>query len=344
MRVQTTTYNDIKMQRFIFKALEKMNLKHETDAYGNIYVTKGKADLYPTMVCHIDTVHKINMNAEVIKVRNKLIAIDTNTMERYGIGGDDKVGIFITLQLLQRFKNFKAVFFKDEEHGCIGSGNANFDFFDDSTCVLQCDRKGIDDFVNSISGTKLFDDKFQETIQRILDKHFRKVTYGGVTDVGEIAENNKVMVANMSCGYYDPHTNNEYVIIDDVYDTLEMCEQILIATSHQRWEMDRPYMYANNIKYRNTHSLYGDWYDYEDPINYKKDQRIVDIHGDIFDYKCEKCGHDHLLYDETCDDIYCYTCNDYVGAKHKVYNTCIWEDLEDEMYNNKVKQINNHGL
>ena len=83
MRVQTTTYNDIKMQRFIFKALEKMNLKHETDSYGNIYVTKGKADLYPTMVCHIDTVHKINMNVEVIKVRNKLIAIKKTKCFKY---------------------------------------------------------------------------------------------------------------------------------------------------------------------------------------------------------------------------------------------------------------------
>lgn len=343
MRVQTTTYNDIKMQRFIFKALEKMNLKHETDSYGNIYVTKGKADLYPTMVCHIDTVHKINMNVEVIKVRNKLIAIDTNTMERYGIGGDDKVGIFITLQLLKRFNNFKAVFFKDEEHGCIGSGQANFDFFNDSTCVLQCDRKGINDFVNNISGTKLFDDKFQKTIQRILDKHFRKVTHGGITDVGEIAENNNVMVANMSCGYYDPHTENEYIVIDDVYDTLEMCEQILKKTSHQRWEMERPkYNYGN---YNKSIYPYDDWYDvYEKPIDYNKGSNIVDKHGDIFDYKCEECNHDHLLYDETCHDIYCYNCNDYVNAKHKVYHTCIWDDIEEEMYDDNVKQINNYGL
>lgn len=323
-----------------------MNLKHKTDSYGNIYVTKGKAKLYPTMVCHIDTVHKINMNVEVIKIKNKLIAIDTNNMERYGIGGDDKVGIFITLQLLEKFDNFKAVFFKDEEHGCIGSSQADFKFFNDSTCVLQCDRKGISDFVNNISGTKLFDDKFQKTIQRILDKHLRKVVHGGVTDVGEIADNNNVMVANMSCGYYDPHSDNEYIIIDDVYDTLKMCEQILNVTSNKRWEIERPkYNYGNYNKGYSKRYDFDDWYDYdEEPINYEKPNNVVDKHGDIFDYKCDKCGHDHLLYDETCHDIYCYTCNDYVGAKHKVYNSDIWDDIEESMYSNNVKQDNNYEI
>ena len=110
--------------------------------------------------------------------------------------------------------------------------------------------------------------------------------------------------------------------------------------------MDRPkYNYNNNLKYANKHSLYGDWYDYnEKPLNYKKENNIVDIHGDIFDYKCEECEHDHLLYDETCHDIYCYNCNDYVNAKHKVYHTCIWDDIEEEMYSNDVKQDNNYGI
>ena len=110
--------------------------------------------------------------------------------------------------------------------------------------------------------------------------------------------------------------------------------------------MNRPkYNYTNYNQ--GIHSKYAidDWYDYDErPINYKKPFSIVDKHGEILDYKCEKCGHDHLLYDETCEDIYCYTCNDYVNAKHKVYNTDIWDDIEEEMYSDNVKQNNDYRL
>ena len=121
MSVQSTSYKTERMQRFIKKEIARMNLGHTTDKYGNIYVTKGDADLYPTMVCHIDTVHDININVQVVQLDDVLLAIDTKTMQRYGIGGDDKVGIYITLELLKQFDNFKAVFFLDEEVGCVGS-------------------------------------------------------------------------------------------------------------------------------------------------------------------------------------------------------------------------------
>ena len=110
--------------------------------------------------------------------------------------------------------------------------------------------------------------------------------------------------------------------------------------------MNRPkYNYGNYQRNHNSMYAFDDWYDvYDKPTNYNKQNNIVDKHGDIFDYKCNECEHDHLLYDETCHDIYCYNCNDYVSAKHKVYHTCIWDDIEEELYSDNVKQNNNYGL
>ena len=288
MDVQTTSYQTKRMERFIKKKIDSFGLEYEVDAYGNIYVTKGDADLYPTMVCHIDTVHDMNDNFEVHRSGNNLFAIDKVTLERLGIGGDDKVGVYITLEMLKHFDNFKAVFFKDEEVGCVGSSKADFTFFDDSTIVLECDRQGISDFVNSISCVTLYSKEFSHDISTILNAYGRKEVYGGMTDVLEVAYNTNVCVANMSCGYYDPHSDNEYIKISEVMATKDMCIEILEATSHKRYEVERRDTYARNHMYLDS-SYYNDI--------------------------CKTCGCE-MIYDVFDDVEYCEFCEpktiDYV--------------------------------
>ena len=98
------------------------------DDYGNMYVTKGDGP-YPAMVCHTDTVHDIVKEPVAACIaKGNIVAFKTLSMEQIGTGGDDKVGIHITLELLKQKTNMKAAFFLDEEVGCIGSSNANFKF------------------------------------------------------------------------------------------------------------------------------------------------------------------------------------------------------------------------
>jgi tripeptide aminopeptidase len=318
MQVQSESFKTKRMERFIIKELSKMNLKHKKDSYGNIYVTKGKANLYPTMVCHIDTVHKINDNIEVVQIEDKLLAIDKSNMKRYGIGGDDKVGIYITLRLLQTFDNFKAVFFLDEEVGCKGSSEAEFTFFDDSTIVLECDRRGIDDFVTSISGTKLSDDKLLNDIDDILKKYDRKKVNGGITDVGEIAEKNKVQVANMSCGYYDPHSDNEYIVITEVESTLDMCHEILLRTEFKRYEIDleNRVSYYRGVSYGGygEYGVYGgyDSWDNDYIMDYDYDEKEYKIGNFKTTCECPECGDNEVWYEEETEDYFCLSCNQYV--------------------------------
>lgn len=321
MNVQTHSYETQRMQRFIKKELAKQNLGHTKDKYGNIYVTKGDADLYPTMVCHIDTVHKINNNVQVVQLDDVLLAIDTETKKRYGIGGDDKVGVYITLELLKQFDNFKAVFFLDEEVGCVGSSQADFTFFNDSTIVLECDRRGYNDFVTSISGTKLSDSKLQNDIDNILKKYNRTKCIGGITDVGEIAENNPVQVANMSCGYYDPHTDNEYIIISEVESTKQMCYEILQSTANKRYEIDLDKRTTYGIGYSNTayarrigYDYYSDW-DYE-PKYKAKNEALHNTYADSFKTtaECPCCNASEVWYDDYEQEFFCLSCHTYVDV------------------------------
>ena len=113
--IQSATYKTERMQNWVNDYIEKYqsentkyDIQTDKDKYGNIYVTKGKAELYPTMVCHIDTVHSINdsVSAHITDNGKFIYAIDHSNGEQYGTGGADKVGIAITIMLLDYFDNF----------------------------------------------------------------------------------------------------------------------------------------------------------------------------------------------------------------------------------------------
>ena len=281
------------------------------------------------LVCHIDTVHNINNDVQVVQLEDVLLAIDTKTMKRYGIGGDDKVGVYITLELLKQFDNFKAVFFLDEEVGCVGSSKADFTFFNDSTIVLECDRRGYNDFVTSISGTKLSDDTLHNDIDYILDKYNRKKCIGGITDVGEIADNNPVQVANMSCGYYDPHSDNEYIIISEVESTQQMCFEILQTTANKRYEIKL----NNRTTYGYVHTGYSphtgqSWgYNYYDdwdnePKFKPKNKALHNTYADSFKTtaECPCCSTNEVWYDDYEQEFFCLSCHTYVDVDDKDVN------------------------
>ena len=310
LSIQTHSYESHLMERYIKKFLKKHDLEHMLDAYGNIYVTKGDSKLYPTMVSHIDTVHEINMNSVVKRHNDTLYSIDNTNFQRTGIGGDDKVGVFITLSCLLKFDNFKAVFFKDEEVGCVGSGQCDFTFFDNSTIVLQCDRQGMGDFVDDIYGTQLSDNTLYDDIENVLLQYDRLPASGGLTDVKSIADKNDVQVANINCGYYMPHTDDEYVNITDVKDTLEFCIDIFTITSKKRYSIKRvpkkKYKSFSLAKNTTHHNSYGHFYDDWD------DNNIDEIEKDEYaKTKCNACQSMSTAFDPYTNQTYCYTCDEY---------------------------------
>jgi hypothetical protein len=221
---------------------------------GNLYVTKGKAEIYPCMVSHIDTVHNINRNVEVFKTGDNLFAFDTKKMRQYGIGGDDKVGVFICLMMLHELPAVKCAFFRDEEIGCVGSALAVRDWFVDCAFALQCDRRGYNDFIEEISGMEMYGEEFRAAIKEPLATHGYKQTYGMMTDVEKLKRLGiDICMANMSCGYYEPHTNNEYVNVPDVMNCFLMCKNICITLSDRQWKHVPP-----KPKYT---GFRGAWYD-----------------------------------------------------------------------------------
>jgi hypothetical protein len=311
------------MERFIMGYVEALGLTSVYDN-GNIYVTKGVSDSYPCIVSHTDTVHKIIPDADYHIIANDKFAIgyDSAKMQATGCGGDDKVGIFICLQMLQEYDAIKVAFFRDEEVGCVGSYEANIDFFSDTRFVLQCDRRGNSDFVNSIYGTSLQSKRFKKAVKPILSRHGYTPTTGMLTDVYALKQLGvDVSVANMSCGYYNPHCDDETIVIADVSNCLDMCREIFNEMTEVYKHKAETYTptYGSYGNYNNYGSKYGgkyddwdDWGGYGDwdkPVDKSKDQKDIDFYESH--EKCEAClewkEHDKV---EFITDYNCFVCTD----------------------------------
>lgn len=198
------------------------------DDHWNLYAVKGSAEVYPCVVCHIDTVHHIEKGGIYpVEIDGNVTGINPLTMEQTGIGGDDKCGIWAALHCLEAIPACKAVFFVDEERGCIGSGNCNMTFFDDCRFILQADRRGNEDFVDKISGGPLASSEFLNAVAPIIEQAGYKRHTGMMTDVMKLRDNKVgISAANMSAGYYNPHLDSEFISLTDLDDACLLMENI----------------------------------------------------------------------------------------------------------------------
>ena len=218
-----------KMRRFIKRwIINNISNTHiTTDLKGNIYVTKGIAENYPCIVSHIDQVQKTHSRDFVcIESEDVIFGYSPKNHRQEGLGADDKNGIWIALKCLQKYPVMKAAFFVEEEIGCRGSAQADIAFFTDCRFVIQCDRRGNKDLITSISFTELCSDEFIKATDHQLFGY--KPEDGMMTDVLELKERGiEVSCINMSCGYYRPHTDQEFTDKNDLLNCLAFVEHII---------------------------------------------------------------------------------------------------------------------
>lgn len=233
---------DLLIQKILNKLKDK-NLMINRDKIGNIYIKKGKpeSEIYPCVVAHLDTVHEIK-EFVVHNDSNKYLSAKLFDGTPYGIGGDDKAGVFACLQLLERIENIKVVFFVGEEFGCVGSRLSDKSFFEDVGYVIQFDAPEHNWITYKSMGVKLFDkdDIFFELIEPILKEYMGDKLWLGnhpYTDVCAIRKYVPVNCINLSIGYYNMHTVNEYVNIDVCFNCIEMGEKIIQILDNTRYPL-----------------------------------------------------------------------------------------------------------
>jgi len=335
LAIQTKTYHTDKMVAYIKGAVSSIKGCEVVEDNGNVYVTRGEALVFPCIVAHTDTVHNM-VDEDYFQIFETdfecLFSMDISTMSQVGIGGDDKVGVFIALEALRETPNIKVVFFRDEEHGCLGSKQADMEFFDDVGFVIQCDRKGYEDVVKTISGEKLYSEEFGSKIAPLVNKYKRKQgVFGGMTDVYQLADKGlKISVTNLSCGYYNPHRSSEFIDVYEVNQTLLFVLEMITLLAGKTWTQLRirlPKLNKGNVKNYNSWDSYGgwgDWRDWEDEVGTRshvgktidkdKPQTLKEMLAEDEEHDCDGvcilCS-DITIWDITEEAYYCYNCMEY---------------------------------
>ena len=249
-KIYSPSGNEKKMRKFI-KWWLRNNVPEaivKSDKFGNIYVIKGEAENYPCLAAHMDQVQRIHSkDFEAIETKDYIFGFSRKNKRQEGLGADDKVGVWVNLRCLKKFDHFKAVFFVSEETGCQGSGKCDMSFFDDCRFVIQCDRRNGNDLITSIGGwTNLCSPEFVKAIQPELFGY--KEECGLITDVGELKERGlKVSAINLSCGYYEPHTDKEFIIKEEVLNCLKFVEHIITTCTNVYPHEDDDYYFGRDM-------------------------------------------------------------------------------------------------
>lgn len=218
--IHSKSGSEKKMRRFIKRWISD-NVPSTVvtqDNTGNLYITKGDAESYPCLCAHMDQVQDFHpKDFTCIETDDVIMGYSPKMRKQCGLGADDKNGIFIALSCLQKYDILKCAFFAGEEIGCVGSSAADIEFFNDCRFCAQIDRRGNDDMITSIT-SQMCSEEFYKAADPTAWGY--KEEYGLMTDVEVLRENGvEASCINMSCGYYEPHTDREFTSKQD----LEKC-------------------------------------------------------------------------------------------------------------------------
>lgn len=263
-----------KMIAFLVSYLKSLpGVKLGRDSYGNLYAWKGESETYPCIVAHLDQVQRNHpRDFRAIETRDIIFGFSGKEHSFCGLGADDKNGIIICLEALKKYDCMKVVFFKEEETGCHGSSCAEMKFFEDCRYVIQCDRRGNSDLITNIGCSDLCSEKFIQNIDP--EKWGYKEESGMMTDVEALKERGlSISAINMSCGYYNPHTDEEITVKRD----LEKCWKFV-----QHIIEDCTETYPHEVGENGCYGYYDEW-EIEDEIHSIIQQDPTMTASDLYD-------------------------------------------------------------
>ena len=201
-----------------------------TDEWNNVFIRKGRADYYPCVAAHIDTVQPLRP-VQIVERDGILLGVDEQG-QRTGIGADDKAGIYVCLELLERFDDIAVALFASEEIGCVGERHAPAAWFKDVGYVIEFDCPGSGLVSYSSSGERLFanDGEFIQTAAPVLQAHgLTRWQRHPFTDVMALRQRFDFSCLNLSCGYHRWHCPDEYVVMEEVEAAVNAGEALIAA-------------------------------------------------------------------------------------------------------------------
>ena len=170
-----------------------------TDKPGYLYA---EGSIPVLLVAHMDTVHRQPVE-QICYSADGAVA-----MSPQGIGGDDRCGVWMILQIL-RTTNCHVLFCEDEEVGCIGAKKfTGGSLRPQVNYIVELDRRGNNDAVFYRCDNPEFED--------FVTSFGFETAGGSCSDISYIAPYLETAAVNISCGYYCEHQRHEYIHLEEI--------------------------------------------------------------------------------------------------------------------------------
>ena len=185
----------VKSQKELKRALKKelQELRYSPISSKGFLYAKGTVPVL--LVAHLDTVHREGVKIICYSKGGKIL------MSPQGIGGDDRAGVYMILQLLKSHR-CHVLFCEDEECGGVGAHNfAESNIKPAVNYIIEFDRRGSNDAV-------FYDCANEEFTQFVCGFGFEE-SIGSFSDISIVAPALGVAAVNLSSGYYNEHTDRK---------------------------------------------------------------------------------------------------------------------------------------
>ena len=264
----------------------KMTYKEENTIIGDGYIYC-RGNIPVLLTAHMDTVHKKLVKDYYEDVQTDKDGNTTHTISSpQGIGGDDRCGIYAILKIIESGYIPYVLFCEEEEIGGVGSNKfcktkyitelSNLKF------LIELDRANANDLV-------FYSNANQDWIDWVEDETNWKKSWGTFSDISHLSPACEISSVNLSCGYYKAHTVYEYVIMEELLETIEMTKHLLKAS-----EKVEAFVYEErkyNTRYYGMYNTFGgeDYDDDYDDLDYYYYRKCNGSnYGNSYDYSSYK--------------------------------------------------------
>jgi len=223
----------------------------------------------PTIVAHLDQVHDYERGYHFALIGSDKLVAYNHENQRRGTGGDDKCGIYVAIKMLLSDVPCRAIFVQDEEVGCVGSGVVEPEWGDQTSILIQADRRGNNDLIKHTNGTLVAGEELVNRVLQLPACAGMKPEYGSVTDIGELCQTFCVAGFNISSGYYEAHSNREYIILSELQQCLDRVYSIALMVGSEVQELPIQPVKSYPAYGKSSYGKWNGWgYDDDDDDGY----------------------------------------------------------------------------
>ena len=249
LSIPTVSRNEYKMVEHLAEHFASRRMQFTVDKNWNVFAVRRSESNpdapLPCLAAHIDTVHDLG-EIEVIENAGRLSGYRGNVP--VGIGGDDKAGIHVCLEIADRLDHVAVALFSMEEIGYRGAMSIDGSLFKDVGYVIEFDCPSRNMVSYSAGGERLFEDDapFINTALPVLQKHGSVLWQNHpYTDVTALRRRFPISCLNLSCGYYRWHTAHEFVKISEVDMAIQLGTDLVKALGNNRYECALAFLKSN---------------------------------------------------------------------------------------------------